>query len=167
VDPAAESTTTTTTTPPLVTTGATVVVANASGVPGSAGRMTENLAAANFEMGDPTNATTRLEESIVYFDGTVASAQAVAESVATVMGGLVVEAVPTPPPTEDGTMGGGGVLLLLGTNQADKTLADLSGTGGDTTTGSAPAVSGSTDPATDTGDTTGDTTAEVPADTTG
>ena len=48
---------TTTTVPQLVTQGATVVVANASGVPGSAGRMSAELAGAGFTMAEPTNAT--------------------------------------------------------------------------------------------------------------
>jgi len=49
-------TTTTTTEPPLVTDGATVVVANASGVPGSAGRMTEELAGVGFVTATAANA---------------------------------------------------------------------------------------------------------------
>ncbi len=120
-------TTTTTTEPPLVTEGATVIVANASGVPGSAGRMTDELAAQGFTMGTATNATsTGLEESIVYYDPGIAAAQAVAESVARVMGGLTVEAVPTPPPIDGGSLNGAGVLVMLGTAQADKTIAELS-----------------------------------------
>ena len=48
----------TTTVPPLVTEGATVVVANASGVPGSAGRMsTDARGAPGYTMAEATNAT--------------------------------------------------------------------------------------------------------------
>jgi len=120
-------TTTTTTEPPLVTEGATVIVANASGVPGSAGRMTDELAAQGFTMGTATNATsTGLEESIVYYDPGIAAAQSVADSVARVMGGLTVETVPTPPPIDGGSLNGAGVLVMLGTAQADKTIAELS-----------------------------------------
>lgn len=121
------ATTTTTTEPPLVTQGAVVIVANASGVPGSAGRMTDELAALTFAMGEPTNASPPgLEQSIVYFDPANTAAQAVADSVARLMGGLVVEAVPTPIPVEGGSLGDAGVVVMLGTAQADKPIAELS-----------------------------------------
>ena len=42
------------------------------------------------------------------------------------MGGLTVEVVPTPAPVEGGSLNGAGVLVLLGTDQADKTIAQLS-----------------------------------------
>ena len=80
-----------TTVPPIVTEGATVVVANASGVPGSAGRMSTALGGAGFTMAEATNATSaQLEQSVVYYDPAVAAAQAVAGSVATMMGGLAL-----------------------------------------------------------------------------
>jgi hypothetical protein len=145
--------TTTTTVFQPVTEGATVVVANANTIGGSAGRMTKTLEAEGFTMGEPVNASETLEESIVYYDTSVAAAQAVAESVAFLMGGLEVETMPTPPPTQDGTLGDGSVLLLLGNNQADKTIEELSGESETTETGTTPDPSGS-----ETGDTTGDTT---------
>lgn len=127
VDSVVENTTTTTTEPPLVTEGATVVVANASGVGGSAGRMTTELATAGFTMAEATNSTqSGLAASLVYYDPGIAASQAVAESVARSMGGLTVAAVPTPPPIEGGSLNGAGVLVLLGTDQADKTIAQLS-----------------------------------------
>jgi LytR cell envelope-related transcriptional attenuator len=134
----------TTTVPPIVTEGATVVVANASGVPGSAGRMSTELGGAGFTMAEATNATSdQLEQSVVYYDPAVAAAQAVAGSVATMMGGLTVEAVPTPPPIEGGALNGSGVVVMLGTAQADKPLAELStGTAATPETGTAPAVAG-------------------------
>jgi len=157
-DPAAEESTTTTldvslvtttvapapTTPPIVTEGATVVVANASGVPGSAGRMSTALGGAGFTMAEATNATSaQLEQSVVYYDPAVAAAQAVAGSVATMMGGLVVEPVPTPPPIEGGALNGSGVVVMLGTAQADKTLEELSApTAATPETGTAPPVAG-------------------------
>ena len=157
-DPAAAESTTTTldvslvtttvapapTTPPIVTEGATVVVANASGVPGSAGRMSTALGTAGFTMAEATNATSaQLEQSVVYYDPAVAAAQAVAGSVATMMGGLVVEPVPTPPPIEGGALNGSGVVVMLGTAQADKTLEELStGTAATPETGTAPPVAG-------------------------
>ena len=133
-----------TTVPPIVTEGATVVVANASGVPGSAGRMSTALGAAGFTMAEATNATSaQLEQSVVYYDPAVAAAQAVAGSVATMMGGLAVEAVPTPVPIEGGALDGSGVVVMLGTAQADKTLEELSTPAAATPeTGTAPAVAG-------------------------
>ena len=138
-----------TTTTSLVTEGATVIVANASGVPGSAGRMTDTLELVGFTIGEPTNASTgQIEESIVYYDPGIAAAQDVANSVALVMGGIPVETVPTPPPVDGGSLGDAGVLVMLGTNQADKTIEEMTGVEvpDDTTaTGTAPDVSG-TDP---------------------
>ena len=138
-------TTTTTTEPQLVFEGATVVVANASGVPGSAGRMTDRLKEAGFTTAEPTNSTgEKLEQSVVYYDPAVAAAQAVADSVARTMGGLTVEPVPTPVPITGGALNESGVVVMLGTAQADKTLEELAGgTDAETTeTGTAPAVAG-------------------------
>lgn len=148
-----ETSSTTTTEPPLVTEGATVIVANASGVPGSAGRMTTELATVGFTMGEATNSTqSGLTASVVQYDPTIAAAQAVAESVARSMGGLTVEVVPTPPPVEGNSLNGAGVLVLLGTDEADKTIAQLSApvasvapapeVSGDTTASSTPATTG-------------------------
>ena len=141
---------TTTTEPPLVTEGATVVVANASGVPGSAGRMTTELATLGFTMAEATNSTqSGLSASIVQYDPSIAAAQAVAESVARSMGGLTVETLPTPPPVEGGSLNGAGVLVLLGTDEADKTIAQLSAPVA--SVAPAPEVSGTTTPASTTG----------------
>ena len=121
-----ENTTTSTTAPVLVTAGATVVVANASGVAGAAGRMTDELTGLGFTMAEATNSTqTGLVASIVHYDASNAAAQAVAESVARSMGGVTVEIVPTPPPVDGASLNGAGVLVLLGTDQADKTIAQM------------------------------------------
>ena len=126
VDTTATSSTTSTL-PPLVTQGATVVVANASGVPGSAGRMTDELARRpRFATATAINSTgPQLDQSIVYYDPSVAAALDVANSVARVMGGLTVEIVPTPPPVEGESLGDASVLVLLGTAQSDRTLEEL------------------------------------------
>jgi hypothetical protein len=146
-DSVSATSSTTTTEPPLVTEGATVVVANASGVPGSAGRMTTELATLGFTMAEATNSTqSGLSASIVQYDPSIAAAQAVAESVARSMGGLTVETVATPPPVEGGSLDGAGVLVLLGTDEADKTIAQLSAPVA--TVAPAPDVSGSTTPPT-------------------
>ncbi len=146
-----------TTVPQLVTQGATVVVANASGVPGSAGRMSAELAGAGFTMAEPTNATSALEQSVVYYDPNNAAAQAVATSVAQVMGGLAVEAVPSPPPLEGETLGDAGVAVMLGSAQADKTLVQLAPATA-TPTVTAPPVAGATDTTGTTADSTTGTT---------
>ncbi len=139
-----------TTEPPLVTEGATVIVANASGIGGSAGRMTDTLELAGFTTGAPTNSTAgQLEASVVYYDPGIAAAEDVANSVARVMGGLTVETVPDPVPVDSGTLGDAGVLVMLGTNEADQTLEQMSGesaaTGETPSTGTAPDVAGSTE----------------------
>jgi hypothetical protein len=145
-EPQTALTTTTTTEPPLVFEGATVVVANASGIPGSAGRMTNELATAGFTMAEPTNATTSLEQSVVYADPADPAAQAVAETVARTMGGLAVEPLPAPPPVDGGSIGAAGVVVMLGTAQADKTIAQLSTPAPTPVT--APPVAGGTAPGT-------------------
>ncbi|MGK0274681.1 MAG: hypothetical protein ACI9N0_001061 [Ilumatobacter sp.] len=135
---------TTTTTVALVTEGAVVVVANGNTVGGSAGRMTETLAGAGYTMGTPVDAGQTIDDSIVYFDPANTSAQAVAESVGRTLGNVSVLTVSTPAPTVDGSLGEAGVLVVLGNNQADKTLLQLAEAGGATGAelGSAPAVAG-------------------------
>lgn len=118
------------TTPPIITQGATVIVANASGVGGTAAQMSTALATVGFGMGDPTNAAglaDALATSIVYYDTAQAGAQAVAESVARSLGGGVT-VLPLPagtPPVDSGNLNGAGVLLMLGSDKAGKTLAEL------------------------------------------
>ena len=155
-DTVLENTTTSTTEPPFVTEGATVVVANASGVPGSAGRMSTELATVGFTMAEATNSTqSGLTASIVQYDPSIAAALAVAESVARSMGGLTVEVVPTPAPVEGGSLNGAGVLVLLGTDQADKTIAQLSAPTAEVTPAPDPSGGATTDTSVTTSDTTG------------
>jgi hypothetical protein len=129
-DEAADTTTTTTTTtePPLVFDGATVVVANANSVGGSAGQMTRALEAAGFTISDAVNAAGGvgvLETSLVYYDAGAEGSLAVAESVVRVLGGgLSVAPLPEVAPTTDGTVSGQ-VLVMLGNDKAGKTLAEL------------------------------------------
>ena len=150
-----------TTTFEIVTEGATVVVANANGISGSAGRMSTRLENRGFTMGEPANAVEDLEDSVVQYDASIASAQDVAESVAFLMGGIEVTQLETPPPVDGGDIGGAGVLVLLGANEADKTLNRLQRDAAAEATGAAPEPSGSED---GTADTTEDTTADTTAD---
>jgi hypothetical protein len=106
--------------------------------------MTETLAGAGFNMADPVNAASNVEESVVYFDPGTAQAEAVANSVARALGGIAVTTVITPAPTTNGTLGDAGVLLVLGNKQADKTLVQLAEAAGVETpaTGTSPVVAG-------------------------
>lgn len=136
-----------------VTTGASVLVANANTVGGSAGNMTRTLELAGYTMEEPVNASgTPIETSVVYFDGSQASAEDVARSVARDLGGLEVLPVSTPPPTEDGDLGGAGVLVLLGDEQAGRTLEELAPAGAPAGGAAAPDPSGGAAPATDPAD---------------
>lgn len=134
IDPAGTTTSialnTTTTTLPLVKTGTLVQVANASGVSGVAKQMTTALEAEGFEMATATNATVspNLDVSKVIYNGTDTAALAVANSVATVLGGLTVEQSAAAPPVDGGAFApGSGVILLLGNDLAGKTIAQING----------------------------------------
>lgn len=150
----AVTTTSTVPEPVMVTEGATVVVANASGVSQSAAGMTNELTALGFTMAAATNSTqSGLEATLVYYDPSIAAAQAVADSVARSMGGLTVAPVVAPIPIEGGSLNGAGVLVLLGKNEAGKTIAQLSAPVAGNA--EAPAVSGDTSTGTATGTSTG------------
>jgi hypothetical protein len=120
-----ESTTTTApaqTTTTLLTTGFEVLVANASGVGGSAGKLTDQLTAKGFVMEPATNsaAGTPIQSvTVVYY---LPGFEAGAQSVASVLGGKATEAMPDPVPTQDASLGSASVLVLLGTDQAGKRL---------------------------------------------
>jgi LytR cell envelope-related transcriptional attenuator len=132
------------TTPAPVKTGATVSVANASGVSGSAAAMSTALQTAGYTMGTPGNTTgDKLTASVVYYVPGDAAAQGVASSVAADMGGLQVQEMPSPPPIKDG-LGTSTVLVMLGSDTANKTLADLQAAAGAATPPSAAGVSPTT-----------------------
>jgi len=133
----AEGGSTAPTTPPVAKTAATVVVANASGISGSAAGMTQALAGAGYTMGDPGDATgPDLTATIVHYVDGDATAQAVAALVAADMGGVQTGPMPIPPPIQQG-LGASTVLVMVGTDTANKTLADLQG-GAATATTAAP-----------------------------
>lgn len=120
----------TTTVPALVVQGATVLVANANSVGGSATAMTRALESGpGFTMASPVNASAAVgdsETSVIYFDATNPAAEVVAASLARVLGGISsVAPVADPAPTADGTLGDATVLLMLGNDKASKTLAEL------------------------------------------
>lgn len=144
---------TTTTVPAIVTEGASVIVANANGLGGSAGAMTRALeTGAGFTMVDPTDASSTvgtLDLTVIYFEPSNPNAQPVAESLGRVLGGVSTIA-PLPegtPPTLDGELGGADVLLMLGLDKANKTLEELNpdlATGGGVSTVTNPELTGTT-----------------------
>ena len=145
----------TTTVPELITTGASVIVANANSVSGSASAMTRALeTGGGFEVVDPVNSSVTvgdLDVSVVYFEPSNPAAQTVANSLATVLGGVATVApMPETPPTRDGTLNGADVLLMLGNDKAGKTLAELSPAGSGTASPvtNPPIAAGTTTPTT-------------------
>lgn len=118
--------------PSFVVTGASVVVANANGQGGSADRFGSVLAsAAGFTIADPpVNATASsggLATSAIFYASTNPAALPVANSLNQVLGGgIAVSPVPADgAPTLDGELSGADVLLMLGTDFAAATAADL------------------------------------------
>src|SRR3954453_13170095 len=127
----------TTTIPPLptepqvtvftpTTQGAKVQVANSSHANGMAGQLSTALQGKGFTMGEPTNgATKEAVTKIQYLSGDNA-AQAVAQSVAQLMGVASVDIIPTPPQLQDPSLlADNTVLVLLGDDKAGKTLDQM------------------------------------------
>ena len=116
----------TTTTFPFVNQGAAVIVANAADVPGAATRYTTALGEYGFAMIEPTNGAGPEEiiEVTRIYARPEPEAQAVALSVARLMGGLTVERMPTPAPITGATdgLGGATVLVMLGRDLAERPL---------------------------------------------
>lgn len=126
----AAPTTTPSTTLALVTEGATLIVANASGINGAAGRMTDALAIAGFSTADATNSSEgQIETSKVYYDPENPDAEAVANSVRDALGGGSIEVLElaTPAPVESGEVGDASIVVAIGNDTADKSLAELQG----------------------------------------
>jgi hypothetical protein len=138
VDPLTASTLPPTPTEPPVTvftpqtTGAKVLVVNSSHQNGVAKTLSTALGGNQFVMGEPTNGATKEPVTkIQYLDGDV-QAQAVAQSVAQLMGVASIEIIPTPVQLADPTLLlDNTVVVLLGDDKAGKTLAQM--TGADTT----------------------------------
>jgi hypothetical protein len=108
------------------TAGAKVLVANSSHANGVAGTLTTALQGNQFTMGTATNgATKEAVTKIQYLPGD-AAAQAVAQSVASLMGVAAIEPMPTPVLLQDPTLlADNTVLILLGDDKAGKTLAQM------------------------------------------
>jgi hypothetical protein len=118
------------TTPTIQTEGASVIVANANGVGGSAGSMKRALETGpGFTVVDAVNASAAvgdIDETVIYYNAENPNAQPVAESLGLVLGGVAnISPLTGTPPTADGDMQGADVLLMLGNDKAGKTLAEL------------------------------------------
>ncbi len=141
-----------TTEPPIVTEGASVLVANANNVGGSAGQMQRALETGpGFTVAGAVNASTSvgtLETSVIYYVESNTQALPVAESLGEVLGGVSdVLPMPDTPPTADGDLMGADVLLMLGNDKAGKTLEELNpdtATGGSTQVTSPPVAGDAT-----------------------
>ena len=119
----------TTTTVPLVTEGAVVLVANASNVPGGAGKLASALAAVGFHMAPSTNAggnEERLDVTKIYF---LPGGEGVAQSLAKVMGSVAVTRMPVPAPITGANvdLADATVLIMLGKDLAGKKIPGLQG----------------------------------------
>ena len=128
-----------TTIAPQVFKGTLVQVANSSRQNGTAGMMTTALQGAGFDMTTAANGTTepKLDISKVIYKADDPAALAVATTLATILGGLTVEAAGVPIPVETGAWAAGSsVMLLLGNDLAGKTLDQIAGlpVGGATST---------------------------------
>lgn len=131
-DPAAVTTTlatgdttpiiTTTTVPTIDFTGATILVANANGGAGTAGKMSDAIKAAGATMVTPTDATSNVDVSQILYNAENPQALKVATSLSKI---LSPSPAPTPlsgdPPIK-GERQGADVILLLGKDLADATV---------------------------------------------
>lgn len=116
--------------------GATVVIANANTTGGSAGQMNEEFRAAGFETGPPVDAAgeeVQLDRSKVYFTRGNRESRDVANTAARLLGGVEVERMPDTIPVQGGRIDGE-VLVMLGIDEAGKSLEELSENPGGTDT---------------------------------
>lgn len=112
----------------LVTTGTKVQVANASSQNGVAKQMSDVLATKSFSMAEAVSASVKLPVSKVIYKADDPAALDVANSIAALFGGIVVEPSGLPVPAGEGAWAeGSGVILLLGDDFAGKTLAQIGG----------------------------------------
>ena len=116
-----------TTVPPVVLTAFKVQIANASGVSGSAGLLTTEMQGKGYIVQPAINKseiTPKQTVTVVYY---LLGSEAAAAQVAKELGGVATSPMPTPIPTETGSLGEASVLVLLGTDLAGKPLAIIAG----------------------------------------
>ena len=116
-----------TTVAPVVLTAFKVQIANASGVSGSAGLLTTEMQGKGYIVQPAINKseiTPKQTVTVVYY---LLGSEAAAAQVAKELGGVATSPMPTPIPTETGSLGEASVLVLLGTDLAGKPLAIIAG----------------------------------------
>jgi hypothetical protein len=116
-----------TTAAPVVLTAFKVQIANASGVSGSAGLLTTELQGKGYIVQPAINKseiTPKQTATVVYY---LLGSEAAAAQVAQELGGVATSPMPTPIPTETGSLGEASVLVLLGTDLAGKPLSIIAG----------------------------------------
>ena len=116
-----------TTAAPVVLTAFKVQIANASGVSGSAGLLTTEMQGRGYIVQPAINKseiTPKQTVTVVYY---LLGSEAPAAQVARELGGVATSPMPTPIPTETGSLGDASVLILLGTDVAGKPLSILAG----------------------------------------
>lgn len=122
-----------TTVAPVVLTAFKVQIANGSGVSGSAGLLTTEMQGRGYIVQPAINKseiTPKQTVTVVYY---LLGSEAPAAQVARDLGGVATSPMPTPIPTETGSLGEASVLILLGTDLAGKPLSIIS-------SGAAPAI---------------------------
>ena len=108
------------------TTGAKVLVANSSHANGVAKVLTTALQGKGFTMGEAANGGTKEAATKIQFLAGDANAEAVARSVAVLMGVATVEPIPTPVLLQDpNLLADNTVVVLLGDDKASKTLDEM------------------------------------------
>jgi hypothetical protein len=103
-----------TTAAPVVLTAFKVQIANASGVSGSAGLLTTEMQGRGYIVQPAINKseiTPKQTVTVVYY---LLGSEAPAAQVARELGGVATSPMPTPIPTETGSLGEASVLILLG-----------------------------------------------------
>ena len=114
-----------TTTAPVALTAFKVQIANASGVSGSAGLLTTEMQGRGYIVQPAINKneiTPKQTVTVVYY---LLGSEAPAAQVARELGGVATSPMPTPIPTETGSLGEASVLILMGTDVAGKPLSIL------------------------------------------
>ena len=105
------SSTTTTTAAPRPPAEVKVLIANGSDVDGAAGAQTDALEALGYVTADPTNTSTKVPATVVYFTvGYQAEAEALAEAIGAAP--TEVKPLPTPAPVDDLQLSN--VLVIVG-----------------------------------------------------
>ena len=111
-----------------VTTGTKVQVANASSINGAAAQMSKAVGGKGYDMAAPVSASVKLQISKVLYNADDPAALPVATSLAALFGGIEVVAQGVPVPVASGKFAdGSGVVLMLGSDDAGKTLDQISG----------------------------------------